>query len=928
LVFEDNGQSIHVGERSLKTNQKLSYAIMAVLSAHAASSYGAAPEGATAAQSGEIADIVVTAQRRSESIQNVPITIQALTSETLKQLSVTTFDDMAKYLPNVSLSSNGPGQGNIFMRGLALGSAGTQSSGTIGLYPNVAVYLDDQSGQFPDRNLDIYAADLERVEILEGPQGTLFGGGAEAGVVRYITNKPKLNKFEGTVEGMYGTTAHGDPNSGFTAVLNLPLITDTLAVRAVFYNEDRGGYIDNVPSTFTRRNTDLGIYYANYPCPSGKGSCVPPGSPQINNFGIAGNAINPVKYEGFRFSALWQINDDWSFLAQQMYQDIHADGVFYQMPVGSDGQQLSADQVTLFNPSYNNDKFENTSWTLNGKIGWLKAVYTGGYLVRNIDQVQDYTNYARGVYADYYQCYGPGSGKYSAAGNYAIYRTGDTTLTSHCGSPSSTWRENVKNTHLTEELRFSTPDDWRLRGQGGFYWEDYRIFDDTEWGYKTLANCTGTPAANGVYTGTGCMGDLGIPPGLTVNNPNQRADDIGFFEDTNKGTRQTAVFASVDYDIIPKVLTITGGGRWYDYKLDQRGWVGTSFGCFEAAAPCYGYGHNMDAEHLNAEYKGTKWRGNLTWHITPDAMVYYTFSQGYRPGGFNRTGGGALPAAVLNTETGTYTKGADQYEKPLTFSDDSLTNNEIGFKTLFWNRRIQIDGSIYKEDWKNVQSALFNPGVLGNLTLAVNGADYQVKGAELQITARATENLTIIANMSYNDAKQTDSPCLRNNVSSNLTLDPNFGQCITSYYAVDTGTQKAVINALGSPGTPTAYSPQFQGNLRVRYDWTMNDYNWFGQVGMVYVGSMYNNVNTDPSLNGDNPANLASINTTLFRFEQPSYTTYDASLGVGKDAWMVTVFGQNITNSNASTFTSTAQFIETQVPLRPRVLGARISYKF
>src|SRR5450432_161807 len=279
----------------MNSNPKLSYAIAAILSGSAAGFVHAAAATDTEA-SDSIQEITVTAQRRSENIQNVPITIQALTAETLNQLSVTTFNDYVKYLPNVTAPNNGPGQGNIFMRGLSVGSAGSQSSGSIGGFPNVAIYLDDQSGQLPARNLDIYAADLERIEILEGPQGVTFGAGAQAGVVRYITNKPKLNVTEGNVEAGYGTTAGGDPNSDLTAVLNLPLITDTLAVRAVIYNDRRGGYIDNVPGTFTRKDTDLGIYYANYATacaigvPTALGLCtgagnkatahgVPPGSP-------------------------------------------------------------------------------------------------------------------------------------------------------------------------------------------------------------------------------------------------------------------------------------------------------------------------------------------------------------------------------------------------------------------------------------------------------------------------------------------------------------------------------------------------------------------------------------------------------------------------------------------------------------------------
>src|ERR1700735_959522 len=201
------------------------------------------------------------------------------------------------------------------MRVRSAGSQPSQGSGSTGLWPNVAIYLDNQSGQLPNRNLDVYAADLNRIEVLEGPQGTLFGAGAEAGAIRYITNEPKLDVTEGSVKAGYSATAHGNPNSDVTAILNLPLIADTLAVRGVIYNDSRGGYIDNVPATFTRKNTDIGIGYAYYPasangqCPDGQpnaGFCVPPGSPSVNNSNIAKRAINPVTYQGIRAEALYK----------------------------------------------------------------------------------------------------------------------------------------------------------------------------------------------------------------------------------------------------------------------------------------------------------------------------------------------------------------------------------------------------------------------------------------------------------------------------------------------------------------------------------------------------------------------------------------------------------------------------------------------
>ena len=190
---------------------------MAVLSAHGAAAYAAgeaAPESeqATGGSTGsEISEVIVTAQRRTESVQDVPITLQVLTAETITQLNVTTFDDFVKYLPNVTSGGTGPGQSDIYMRGLSFTLGGNGDGAAPTIFPNVAVYLDEQSGQLPGRNLDVYAADLERIEILEGPQGTLFGAGAEAGVVRYITNKPKLDVTEANVNAGYATTPAAIP---------------------------------------------------------------------------------------------------------------------------------------------------------------------------------------------------------------------------------------------------------------------------------------------------------------------------------------------------------------------------------------------------------------------------------------------------------------------------------------------------------------------------------------------------------------------------------------------------------------------------------------------------------------------------------------------------------------------------------------------
>ncbi|MFM5918617.1 MAG: TonB-dependent receptor plug domain-containing protein [Novosphingobium sp.] len=377
----------------MKTALKLSSGLVAV----SLLAMGAVPALAQSTPAGDDAvapkndsDIVVTATRRDQSQQDVPMTLQAFGTETLAKLNVTTFTDLIKYTPNVTFSNNGPGSGAIFMRGLSAGFAGAQSSATISGFPNVALYLDDQSMQFPARNVDVYAADLERVEVLEGPQGTLFGGGAQAGVVRYITNKPKLSKFEARIEGSFGGTAGGAANGSFNAMVNVPIIDDKLAIRAVIYEDHHGGYIDNKYSTFTRRPTDLGSYYLAY---NGNGNQLTPAQ-QTNN-GLYNNAaqvednFNPVDYTGGRVSVDWQFAPDWDLLVSQSYQKLESKGTFAVQTYSYDYEPLTGLSSTLFVPQYTKDDFSNTAWTLKGKVADLDVIYTGAYLTRHISQQGD-----------------------------------------------------------------------------------------------------------------------------------------------------------------------------------------------------------------------------------------------------------------------------------------------------------------------------------------------------------------------------------------------------------------------------------------------------------------------------------------------------------------------------------------------------------
>jgi outer membrane receptor protein involved in Fe transport len=885
----------------MNSNPKLSLAIAAILSgsgmgmgiAHAADTVDADSEG--------IPEIEVTAQRRNESLQDVPITIQAVTGEQLKSLNVVTFDDLLKYTPNVTYAGNNPGGGNIFMRGLSQGGAPGQSQSTTAPFPNVALYLDDESMQYPARNLDVYLVDMERVEILEGPQGTLFGGGAQAGAVRYITNKPKLNVTEGDVNASYGLTAGGDPNSALNAMINLPLIPDVLAARAVIFEDHRGGYIDNVPGQ---------ISFAN--------------GPVANNSALVQANQNPVTYDGVRLEVLYQINEDWSALITQNYQNMRADGYYQDYPIsttvaGAGGTPLAPYQIDAFTPAYDNDRYESTSWTLSGKfptfgnLGDIKAIYTGSYLSRHIEQQQDYSSYLVSGAGSYYTCTGKGA---------AYFKTAKATT---CYAPTGDWVDVVHNTHQSHEIRFASDESNRIRATVGGFWEDFKIYDEMNFNYLPIPQCNAANLAISAGGGPDCVTAVGPLPGNFANDPSLRVNsNTAFGEDDERGYRQTAAFASIDLDAIPKVLTATWGIRYFHYDEFERGsefYTETSPGVINvpngvctAGGGC-GFGMN-----LNKQEHGTKQRANLTWHITPDMMLYYTYSEGFRPGGFNRTSSNADGSVTLKGEAPYIAgdKATNQYLKPDGYNSDNLLNHEIGFKSEFLEHRLQLNLSAYRMQWSNVQFLIFDPVNVGNTQFVTNGPSYSVTGFEVQAVARVTEGLTLQGSASSNSSSEKKPPCLVSNDPTATNPTP-LGDCITQIKGVP------YTSPYGTAGSSTPFSPSLEFNLRARYDFHIGDYKpWVG-VGANHIGTMSN----EPSsyANGNSPAENPPT-TTLARYEMPGYTTYDATAGVAKDNWTVQFTGNNLSNSDASTFTSSGGFIKSEVPLRPRVLTFGFGYKF
>ena len=358
-----------------------------------------------------IEEITVTATKREESLQDVPVAVTALTATALEEMGITNFSDYVLELPGVTAGGSGPGQNTVYIRGVASTTPNLTVAGVAGLSPNVAFYLDQQPLAQPGRNLDVYAADLQRIEVLSGPQGTLFGASSQAGNVRLITNKPDHGNLYGNIKVGAGTITEGDMSSNIEAMINIP-VTDTFALRGVAYYDKKGGYIDNVAGT---RNAKESARFRPAGTVRDNGVEVSPQREgfqadadlsgvtflEADNSDLVRKDFNETEYTGARVSASWEINDAWRLLVSHQTQDVESDGVFFADPGLGDLeiQRYSDDRIE--------DSFGNTDWTLDGLIGELEVVYTGAYTDRETDQVVDYSDYLFvGQYLPYYICDG------------------------------------------------------------------------------------------------------------------------------------------------------------------------------------------------------------------------------------------------------------------------------------------------------------------------------------------------------------------------------------------------------------------------------------------------------------------------------------------------------------------------------------------
>jgi len=818
-----------------------------------------------------LAPVTVTATKRSQSAQSVAVAISALGEETLDQLNVSVFTDYLVQLPGVTAGGAGPGQNTIYIRGLASTTPNLTTAGVAGLAPNVALYLDEQPVSQPGRNLDVYAADLQRVEVLSGPQGTLFGASSQAGTVRLITNKPNLDGFEANFKLGTSFTEGGEFSQSVEAVLNVP-VTDKFAVRVVGYVDDQGGYIDNVAGTRSAADSARfrpeGVVRANGVPVSAARAGFQAGADlsnvnfiEANNQALVEEDFNDATYAGFRISALYEFNSDWNLNVSHSQQSIESDGVFFTDP------ELDDLEIERFGPDNTQDDYSNTAWTLEGRLGFLDAVYTGAFTDRDTDQTVDYTDYLFvGQYLPYYIC--DGSVSYPGAAG----------PTGTCQAPNLFVNSSTEAKIQTHELRFNTPAEHRVRATVGGFYSDLELDELNDFTYPGSTQVIGFNGAVGFapnfpLTNTAVTGLVGnAAPGF-FSDAGPFPEGVIFRNDIRRTDEQFGIFGEATLAVIPNTLEVTFGARYYDIEVDFEGSANSSFFNLGQTADAQAFGTNISAQFAAdntvgapdaARTDGVIFKGNVSWTPSDDLLFYFTYSEGFRPGLLNRPGGAV---------------GANGFVVPFALDTDDVQNFEIGWKTTLFNQ-LQFNGSAFFVDVTDLQTTIFDPSIT-NLFFSDNAANAELFGLEADIiwAPPQIEGLTVTAALSLLDTEITE------------VLTPT-GDVLE--------------------GDELAFAPNFQGNLRARYEWDVlgGDYLAHVQGQGVYSGASFSDI------------------ITINRADIDNWFTLAVAAGVTTEQWSAEVYIENLTDERAELANSFVFDRERVTVNRPRSYGLRLSYKY
>ena len=812
----------------------------------------------------EIEEVVVTARKKTESLQDVPLSVSALRESALDEKGISVFEDYLLQLPSVTAGGSGPGTSTIYIRGLASTTPNLTTAGVAGLAPNVSFYLDEQPLAQPGRNLDVYAADMARIEVLAGPQGTLFGASSQAGVVRMITNKPVIGETSGNVEVESRFMPDGDSGAKVELVGNIP-IGESTAARLVAYRDKKGGYIDQVAGTLdvsqSARFRPAGTIRQNgLPVNSSRGGFQAGADLSGATLNKAGAIIkddaNELTYEGFRASVAHEINESWDALFTVAQQTIEADGVFFVDPTLGDLeiQRYTEDKIE--------DEYDNMSLTLEGSIGDLEVVYAGAYTDRTTDQMVDYTDYLFvGQYLPYYICDYYVTYTSNAPGNVP---------TGSCGAPNLLVDSTTNLEVTSHEFRINADLSDTTSLTAGVFISDTELTELNLFNYPTSVENDITYAANYPLTNTSATGSINnASPGWYSAGP--FSEPVIFFNDIRRTDEQRGIFGELSF-ATSDTTELSIGARWYDIEVDFEGSANSSFGNGFGNTDQQKYGSNLSAQYApgnsngypdKAETDGVIGKVTYSWKPNDDSMYYLTWSEGFRPGLLNR------PAGRTNSD-GSYTI-------PAAIDSDEITNYEFGWKSVLQDGQLRFNGSLFFVDVSGLQSTIFDPSIV-NLFFSDNAADAEIKGVEGDFIYYTETGLILSGAFSLLDTEITKS------------LIPT-GDIIV--------------------GQELAFAPGFQGNISARKEWDLEAGNtgyWQAQFTM-----------SDKSYSDIMAPNRA---------EQDSYNLLNLRAGITNDDWFAEMYVDNVTDERAeisNTFVFDRQRVAI---IRPLTVGLRYKLKF
>jgi len=885
-----------------------------------------------------IEEIIVTARKRSQNLQDVPVSVMAFGAEKIVKQSIQSLEDYARLIPSLTYSSWLPGASMVIFRGV------TNTADSFSGNSSAATFFNEMPITSQGLNIDVALVDMERIEAVSGPQPTTYGASAQSGVLKFITARPDFSEFGGFVDVSGSLMEEGNSGYDFRAAVNIPMADDRFALRVVGYQSLQGGFVDNIPGS-TADTHDWSTVFdddsllATYSYPGGFDgpNTTDPARPRPaldhvtkTNHAVARDNIGDIETQGLRLTGAWQLNENWLATGLYQYQNTYADGIASWHPEFGDLNQIR------FNKETRDDEWYIGTLVIEGDLGFADFTSATGYMRRDVVYDLDQSTYLhqfQGVGGVYYNmldiAYPEGYYYYDFYGNIAaydcepepgytgcyVYFDGLTnayaayagsisgwgpayTSPNPLGDPTYYITELTDNTgtmfndegsnRFAQELRLTSKDEGqRFQWMIGAYYE--RLTDN--YVFRGSVDNFGDSIAGQIVSRQ--------PEGFVVRSPGQTWYGTGPTEET-----QWAVFGELGFDITDN-LNILLGVRYFEAESETTNTSlnadGTqSNNCLEELIPdpdepgeflgvCVTSPANVTPDNRlgtfggnsSAKEEDTLPLVTVTWGITDDVLSYATMSEGFRIGGTN-----------LLRATST----ADRI-----YSSDTLINNEIGLKMTLMDGRLVWNMAYYQMTWEDMQLVAADPTIAGWGQITANAGEAEINGFETNFALAASEHWTFDGALTFTDSEVTEGASIG-----------------TEAVAGEFEDQPIVII---SAGEQLPLSPELKWSLGVEYGFPVGNSDGFLRLDYSYVDEQTNATQGSTLLTSS--TFLRGEITTL-----PSYEIANLVLGWGNESWDVSFTVKNLADERALTYKPTRWTDGRVYSVRPREFFLRYRKNF